>query len=77
MRRRLGAARDAALTPFRAAAGLLANAFAPESSEEALVEVGLAGIAITLLVAGLPVLALGIPSALILAIGLGFNLRRR
>ncbi len=71
-RRVLGRIRVAVAT----GAGWLALLIVPESSEEAAILVGMALLAGAFLLAGSPSLALGIPGALYVAIGLGFNLRR-
>lgn len=55
----------------------LSAVLVPESSEEAVVEVGLVLLAAGFVAAGLVPLALAVPGALLVAIGLGFNLRRR
>jgi hypothetical protein len=67
---------DALLAGPRRVFGPIAAVFVPESGEEACVLLGLAMIAGAFLVAGLPALALGVPGALYIAIGLGFNLKR-
>jgi len=73
IRRAFSRARAIVAVPGR----ILAAVLVPESSEEAVVEAGLVGLAITFLVAGSVPLAIGVPSALLVAIGLGFDLRRR
>lgn len=65
------------MTRIRAAAGVLAGVFAPESGEEACVIVGCLLLAAAFLVAGLPALSLGVPGAIYVAVGLGFKFGRR
>ncbi len=54
----------------------LALVVVPETSEEAVVEVGLLLVAGAFLLAGRPELALGVPGGLLVLIGLGFTFRR-
>lgn len=69
------------MTRLRNAAAVLGRLFAavfvPESSEEALVEFGAILIAAGFVAAGYLPLAMGVPGALFILIGLGFTLRRR
>jgi hypothetical protein len=79
MRRLLGLAgalAERVTAAGRATAAALAMVVVPDSDEEAAVLLGLAGIAVTFLIRGQPDLAIGVPSALLVAIGLGFTLRR-
>lgn len=55
----------------------IAAFFVPANDEEAAVLFGLFLLAAAFLLAGFVPLALGVPGALYVAIGLGFNLRRR
>jgi hypothetical protein len=64
------------LIPFRAIGRILGQVLVPETSQEAVVEVGLVLLAAAFLSAGLVPLAIGVPGGLLVAIGLGFNLRR-
>lgn len=73
MRRLLERIRAAVAVPV----GWLGLMVVPESGEEAAVLVGMALLAAGFLVAGMPALALSVPGALYVAIGLGFSLRRR
>ncbi len=68
-----GRVRDAAA----AVVGWVALMVVPESGEEAAVLVGMVLLAAGFLVANMPALALLVPGTLYVAIGLGFNLRRR
>lgn len=75
--RLFGALRAAALVPVRIVAPLLpSDTTTPEGQKEAVVLYGLALLAAAFAAAGMPPLALGVPGALLVAIGLGFSLRR-
>ena len=74
---RLRAARAAVAGAIRAIAAPFALVLVPESSEEAAIIFGLVLISAALILAGQLPLALGVPGAVYVLIGLGFKFGRR